>query len=124
MPYIISASGASIDAIGETEDEAWSELEDAVGVPEPELRASDRLEVVPATVRLVEHVREHGGHPGDTSWTVRDGAADLEDDAAPTMERHNISIDRPRWSALEEEANRLGLSVSAIIRIAVDEHLN
>lgn len=123
MPYIISASGVSIDAVGSTEDEAWAELEDAVGVPESELRQSDRLEVVPATVSLVNHVREHGGHPDDTSWTVRDGTADLEDDAYPTMKRHNISIDDGRWSALEEEADRLGLSVSAIIRMAVDRYL-
>lgn len=53
-------------------------------------------------------------------------ASDMGDavrDESPTMERHNISIDRPRWSALEEEADRLGLSVSAVIRMAVDEYI-
>lgn len=122
MPYIISASGMSIDAIGETEDEAWAGLSEAIGLSEDGLRASDSLEAVPATERLVEHVREHGGHPKDTSWSVRDGTADLED-PGPTMERHNISIDRPRWTDLEAEAKRLGVSVSAVIRMAVDEYM-
>lgn len=36
-------------------------------------------DVLTATDRLVAHVREHGGAPGDVRWDVVDGVADLRD---------------------------------------------
>lgn len=128
MPYIIDAAGASIDAVGDTEEEAWEALSEAVGLPVEELWESENLTARPATDQLVRYVRLHGGSAKVVSWEVRDGVAGLDLDRHPESREQKqrcLMMDDLRWETVKRVADRRDgvTSASHLLRELVDEHL-